>query len=126
MASGGAGGDPAAEIAALIDHIATRLRRFGSRHWRDSLGPAGESAAELVWHAIVWCARAEAELDPGRPPNAPRLPERAAYDAALADQLAVVGRDLAMSAVHADQSHAEALLAHLRQLARTLKVESKP
>ena len=84
--------DEAAAVAALVDEMAARLRRFGTRHWREtSDGPA--TAGDVVHELVCSLARREAALTPAPDPN--EVPERPPYDAALADHLAVVGKDLA-------------------------------
>ncbi len=116
-----------ADLAALVDHMATRLRRFGSRHWREAVGHPGTSAADAVYDLICFCARREVEVASDRPPGAPEVPTRPAYDAALADQLAVVGRDLALTLeAHGDEALAGQVLAEVRDCARVLRVEPKP
>ena len=123
MTTGEVGADPAAAVGDLVEHMATRLRRLGRRHWREALGPAGESAADLVYRAVEWCAQREAQLDPVRLDGAPAAPARPAYDAALADQLAVVGRDLALAlAAHGDRAPAEQVMSQLEEYARVLKI----
>lgn len=86
---------PGARVLQLTEQMAARLRRLGTRHWREQVGPAGETVGDVVHGLVVRCARREAELLPFRPEIAALEPERPRYDAALADQLAVVGRDLA-------------------------------
>lgn len=103
--------------------MAARLRRLGSRHWREPVGPAGETVADLVHALTRICAQRERDVTGTRPPGAPDAPERAPYEAALADQLAVVGRDLALAVeASGDPALVTEVLAELRGYARLLKV----
>jgi hypothetical protein len=120
----GSAGD---DLAALVDHMATRLRRFGSRHWREPVDDRGTTAADAVHELVSLCARREIEVAGNRPAAAPEVPTRPAYDAALADQLAVVGRDLSLALVeHGDEAVSAEVLAEVRGFARLLRVEPKP
>ncbi len=114
-------------IAAVVDDLGGRLRRFGTRQWREPIGSAGESAADLVHALVVACATVAAELSGDLPPGAPLAPERPPYDAALADRLAVVGRDLALAtAAHADDRAVAAVLAGLLVGAKDLRLPRDP
>jgi len=119
-------GVDAIEADRLVDHMAARLRRFGTRHWRENAGDAGGTAADAVHELVLWCARLDAEIDPERPADVPVDPPRPAYAAALADQLAVVGRDLAIAVgERGDPAIAEEVLTTLRRYARALRIEPK-
>ena len=110
----------------LVEHLATRLRRFGSRHWREVLS-AGVTAADTVHELVGVCALRDAEIGGDRRPGAPAVPNRPAYDAALADQLAVVGRDLALALDRRDDpALAAQVLAELSAYASTLRVTPPP
>ncbi|HVE63525.1 MAG TPA: hypothetical protein VNB94_06970 [Mycobacteriales bacterium] len=131
------GSDQLAEVIAnVVDDLAARLRRLGTRQWREQLGRGGETAADLTYQLVVSCAAREAQLRAGpprgpasesRPPGAPTTPERPAYDAALADRLAVTGRDLALALADADDDRAAtAVLGGLLLAARDLKLPRDP
>ena len=111
----------------MVDDLANRLRRLGTRQWREQLGAAGETAADLVYALIIACATVEGELSGDRPPRAPSAPDRPPYDAALADRLAVTGRDLAEAvAERADQRVGGAVLAGLLVYAKDLRLPRDP
>ena len=119
-------------IATVVDDLASRLRRLGTRQWREQLGSGGETAADLTFALVSACASREAELSASpqsgpapasRPPGAPTSPARPAYDAALADRLAVTGRDLALAVgEYGNDRDALAVLAGLLLAARELKL----
>lgn len=110
-------------VGALVDDLADRLRRLGTRHWREPLGPAGETLGDLVHALVRTCAARADELSADRPSGAPETPDRPAYDAALADRLAVTGRDLALALAHAgDERDAVAVLGGLLLAAKDLRL----
>ena len=121
MRTGEATSTPADDLDELIAHMATRLRRLGTRHWREAVAESGATVADVAYDAVAWCARREGALDPARPATAKEVPDRPAYDAAIADQLAVVGRDLAIAVVDRPADAVEALVT-LRAYAETLRV----
>ncbi|HVE99172.1 MAG TPA: hypothetical protein VNA12_08335 [Mycobacteriales bacterium] len=112
--------DGAGAVAALVEEMATRLRRFGTRHWRETLD-GGRTAGDLVHELVGSLARREAALSPQCDPD--EVPERPPYDAALADQLAVVGHDLADAlAKHGDPGASGEVLAELGDYAARLRL----
>jgi hypothetical protein len=110
----------------VVDDLADRLRRFGNRQWREPLGENGETAADVVYALVVACATVQAELSRDRPAGAPLVPDRPPYDAALADRLAVTGRDLAEAVAMQEQdgedSAGVAVLAGLLVTAKVLRL----
>ena len=87
-------GEVAADVADVVEQMAARLRGFGSRQWREAVPPDGRPLGDVVHDLVVWCAQREAALCPPAS-GSDVVPVRPRYDAALADQLAVVGHDLA-------------------------------
>ena len=112
--------DDAAAVATLVDEMAARLRRFGTRHWRETVD-GDRTAGDVVHELVASLARREADLT--QPADADEVPQRPPYDAALADQLAVVGKDLAdaLTSTAAREISGE-VLAELRDYAARLRL----